>query len=725
MRRVYTTLLVLLTVASLSSCRRETASDGRSYGYLTVALAEDDSSSDIVVKAPGDGEDLGFSLEITPKDGGETITVADHRTLAAEPLKIAAGNYTIVAKSGTLQNAAWDAPYYEGQTDILIKPEQENVANITATQANTAVTVQFPPETDTFFTEYRVIVDNGRGDALVFGKSAGSLEKTAYFAVTGQLNWEVYMVNTDGTVFRTNPSTYEGVKAKQHYHLTFTLADATITAGAGVFSISVDGTMQTKTYPLVMDFSASAGPAITAGFEITNEITVPAGSTEPMQVNVAAAAGIKSLTLSHSSADLAALGIPAGVDLVDASADVISALGAAGITASSVAFGSQSASFDIGGLIDHLPLCAFTLSLTVIDAKNNYRELPLNIEVISPVDAEVTGATPWARFALISAKYFVNPRPEGLSFQYRKASETAWSDFTGDISFNETAKTFKAELYGLEPQTQYVLRAVSNKDKETKEITFTTDNAETVRNLNFDSWWQDGSCWYPNESSSFHIWDSANPGTSSLGVVPTTPETNDVAVAGPGKKAAKMTSMQVKVAVITKFAAGNIYIGQFDKVSGVGAELDWGEPFTSRPLALRGYYKYQPTAIDMAESPYTGKKGELDNCSIKIYLVNWTNQFHINTSKKVFLPDDDPSIIGLGDFTSNVPTDGYVHFTLPVRYRTLSVRPTHIVIVGAASRLGDYFTGGVGSTLYLDEFELVYDAGELTETERELVGYRN
>lgn len=721
MKRVITYLSAgLLLVLMLSACRRETASDGRAYGFLTVALEEDTSSSDIVVKAPGDEEDPVFSLLITPKDGGEAITVADHRALAAEPLKIAAGNYTIVAKSGTLQNAAWDAPYYEGQTDILIKPEQENVANITATQANTAVTVQFPPETDTFFTEYRVIVDNGRGDALVFGKSAGSLEKTAYFAVTGQLNWEVYMVNTDGTVYRTNPATYEGVKAKQHYHLTFTLADATITAGAGVFSISVDGTMQTKTYPLVMDFSASAGPAITAGFEITNEITVPAGSTEPMQVNVAAAAGIKSLTLSHSSADLAALGIPAGVDLVDASADVISALGAAGITASSVAFGSQSASFDIGGLIDHLPLCAFTLSLTVIDAKNNYRELPLNIEVISPVDAEVTGATPWARFAIISAKYFVNPRPEGLNFQYRKASDSEWTDFGGDISFNETAKTFKAELYGLEPQTEYVLRAVSNKDKETKEISFTTDKAEFLHNMNFDSWWQDGSCWYPNESSSYSVWDSANPGTSGLGVVPTTPETSDVAVSGSGKKAARLESSKA----MGQFAAGNIYVGQFNGISGLGAKLKWGVPFTSRPLALTGYYKYSPKTIDNAKSPYTDKKGQTDCCSIKIYLTDWSGQFDINTSTKQFLQDDDASIIALGELYSSNTDSEYVRFTIPLRYRD-NRTPKYIVISGAASRYGDYFTGGLGSVLLLDEFSFVYDAGELTETERELVGYRN
>ena len=46
------------------------------------------------------------------------------------------------------------------------------------------------------------------------------------------------------------------------------------------------------------------------------------------------------------------------------------------------------------------------------------------------------------------------------------------------------------------------------------------------------------------------------------------------------------------------------------------------------------------------------------------------------------------------------------------------------MIVGAASRLGDYFTGGKGSTLWLDELSLVYDAGELSEADRQRVGYR-
>ena len=31
------------------------------------------------------------------------------------------------------------------------------------------------------------------------------------------------------------------------------------------------------------------------------------------------------------------------------------------------------------------------------------------------------------------------------------------------------------------------------------------------------------------------------------------------------------------------------------------------------------------------------------------------------------------------------------------------------MVISCASRYGNYFTGGVGSLLYVDEFELVYD----------------
>ena len=60
-------------------------------------------------------------------------------------------------------------------------------------------------------------------------------------------------------------------------------------------------------------------------------------------------------------------------------------------------------------------------------------------------------------------------------------------------------------------------------------------------------------------------------------------------------------------------------------------------------------------------------------------------------------------------FTQEHNDDGWMKVTLPLEYNNYTTTPTHIVISAASSRLGDYFTGGAGSTMYLDDIELLYD----------------
>ena len=102
---------------------------------------------------------------------------------------------------------------------------------------------------------------------------------------------------------------------------------------------------------------------------------------------------------------------------------------------------------------------------------------------------------------------------------------------------------------------------------------------------------------------------------------------------------------------------------------------------------------------------------------IQILLTDWDSMFRINTSKKQFVDfDNDPRIIAHGSLVSADADDGYVEFTIPLVYRN-DRTPKYIVVVAAASRYGDYFTGAVGSVLKVDEFELIYDPAELTEEE--------
>ena len=69
--------------------------------------------------------------------------------------------------------------------------------------------------------------------------------------------------------------------------------------------------------------------------------------------------------------------------------------------------------------------------------------------------------------------------------------------------------------------------------------------------------------------------------------------------------------------------------------------------------------------------------------------------------------DNDPAIIGYGKLVFDHEMSEYEHFTLKIDYRN-DRTPKYIVIVASSSSLGDYFTGGDGSILYLDEFSFLY-----------------
>jgi hypothetical protein len=74
---------------------------------------------------------------------------------------------------------------------------------------------------------------------------------------------------------------------------------------------------------------------------------------------------------------------------------------------------------------------------------------------------------------------------------------------------------------------------------------------------------------------------------------------------------------------------------------------------------------------------------------------------------------DDPDILAFRELVTDKSTNGeWVEFFIHLddeAWRDKARKATHIVVISCASRYGNYFTGGVGSLLYVDEFELVYD----------------
>lgn len=283
--------------------------------------------------------------------------------------------------------------------------------------------------------------------------------------------------------------------------------------------------------------------------------------------------------------------------------------------------------------------------------------------------------------------------------EYKEQSASDWQTVS-DVSVSSTK--FTANITGLSASTTYSYR-VSVDGVAGAEKTFTTVAATPLENGSFENWHTEGKIEIPNAEGS-DFWGTGNPGAASFIGNLTTP-TND-AVSG------QAACLETKDAFI-KLGAGNIFTGDF-QLDGTNGILHFGRPFTSFPTALRLHYKYTSATIDRIGDEVgslENLRGRPDSCHIFIALSDKSEPYEIRTKPSVrqLFDKNDRNIIAYGEFIKGESVSSYQQLTIPLEYRATNRTPKYIIIVCAASKYGDYFIGGVGSTLFIDEMELVYE----------------
>ncbi len=286
--------------------------------------------------------------------------------------------------------------------------------------------------------------------------------------------------------------------------------------------------------------------------------------------------------------------------------------------------------------------------------------------------------------------------------EYAAQSESSWKSVpSSDITVSGTSYT--ATISGLKASTTYKYR-VSVDGTAGSEQTFTTVAAVALENGKLENWSQDGKVWYPNASDANPFWGTGNPGAANF--IGNLTESTDESISG------KAALLETKNAII-KLGAGNLFTGDF-QLDGLNGLLHFGREFSSFPTALRLYYKYTSTTINMIGDnvgDLASMKGEPDICHIYIALSDKSEPYEIKNdpkNRKLF-DSQDPNIIAYGEFTSNQTTSSYKQIEIPLEYRYTNRTPKYIIIVASSSKYGDYYIGGVGSKLWLDEMELVYE----------------
>ncbi|MCI6112211.1 MAG: PCMD domain-containing protein [Rikenellaceae bacterium] len=337
----------------------------------------------------------------------------------------------------------------------------------------------------------------------------------------------------------------------------------------------------------------------------------------------------------------------------------------------------------------------------------------------------LTNVNVWTREVYLTA---VGIEGEDNGFKYRqKDSGDDWT-VVDKSCISTNGGEFTAHLTELEPSTTYEFFPYSG-DEFLEASEFTTDAARQFPNPSFDvvskvtgadyyKWFDPMS---PQEDCREKWWACGSgegpdgvTGTASLGVVLTYPDDEDKM---DGERSVRCESKNFAGLL----ACGNFFTGSFAKVIGTtGGSVNYGRPWDTRPKALRIWVKYNCGKVDLIKGVPVGddvKLGDNDRSEIAISLGNWdyrvmggipSSPVYVNTTAGIYYTENSPGIIAFSHVVMNESTNGWELLEIPLEYRSLTEKPTHIIITCAASYLGDYLTGSSQSKLWVDKAELIY-----------------
>lgn len=330
--------------------------------------------------------------------------------------------------------------------------------------------------------------------------------------------------------------------------------------------------------------------------------------------------------------------------------------------------------------------------------------------------------------ATITGKAFGGVAP--FKVEYREKDSQDVRNVPAD-KIKVVGEVYTAELEGLAPGTTYEYTAYAGNGKIENAV-FETAPEVQLPNSSFDYWCSEGTgtrtLWQPWAVGEKPFWDTGNRGATTVGASNSTGVTED------GRTFANLQSKYI----VVKFAAGNIFCGDYLATDGTNGVLNFGRPFESFPTKMKFDYKFKTSTINkggtswndsyrnyISKELYDGLVGKPDSCLIYVALLDdYVDEADraANTYEGIPYPwlirtkpselhlfdPKSPRVIAYGQLTQGKDVNEWTTEEITLNYRYTDRKPKYIMVVASSSKYGDYFTGGDKTLLQLDNLELIY-----------------
>lgn len=669
-----------------------------------------------------------------------------------ESIKLRTGSYVAEAWSGDSVSASFDAKFYRGYQKFEMN-EGANSLTLKCNIANVLVSVD-PTSLDVNLTDLKVTFSHSRG-LLEFTEANITEGAKGYFMMPNadkDLAYKVEGKKADGSAF-SKVGKIENVQRAHEYCMNLSEEARPVEEGGALIRLSI------ADIPVIEEeVEIFPAPAVTGvGFNIDEQVVNTDRNFSDIKVCVLGYFGISSLVMNVDNADA---GIASGQNILETS--VKTALEQKGVKMERIQ--STDAASSAGGedvlvdkvyitftkaYLDALPESdkefKFSFECTDNHHKTGVGSLRIAnslsaVEKLAPVstaEAPDPATQPMAigaRRATLSG--FINDASAAVNFgiKYRKQGASGW-----DVAYPSSAAAsaarraarasraveqtpYSVTVTGLEPGTVYEYKAACDGYEDAAVNVFTTESMYVIPGASFEEWstysaktllgtktvilpWSVG-----DKEASF--WGSGNEGGATANKVLTN-KSEDMKHSG--TYSARMES-QSAMGII---AAGNLFMGTYVKTDGTDGVLSLGRPYNgSHPTKLRVYVNYRPASgvsIKSGNEEFVEVvKGGTDHGQIYVALTDEAIDVRTKASDRKLFDPEDVHVLAYGQVTwkEAYGPDGQLQLLeIPFVYneRANSKRPTHLVITCAASKFGDFFCGAAGTTMYVDDFELIYE----------------
>lgn len=662
-------------------------------------------------------------------------------TLQEPGLSLSSGAYRVRITSGDSVDASFDKKYYEGNESFEIRQAQTTPVEVVCNVMNTLAKVVFDASLEPYLEkgEVSVAVDVDGGSLTYPYQKEAAEAKTGYYSLP---QGKEYLICTftgvakNGRKF-TQTNRIESAKKSTLYTLTYKISDLETPApptdeGGAFIDLKVDETPLAKKEEEILIYQRPQFRAVNQSEEVDMKQPWFLELNSQIQPEVKIYTSTPLAEASVTSEVFTKLGLAsAELNLMDEATRV--ELQEKGITITSreklltMSWGNSLNELLKEEGEHHIIYKATDTAVEGVDARTNTIDWTISVSnanicaVKIPYPYQI-----WADRVTLYAEVIngrtLDPNAQ-LSFRYRKKEDSNWIDNI-KAKLGEDQKTITSdEIKGLTPGTTYEYQVLEGDKVSNQTCEFTTEAALQLPNSGFENW-SGATPMLIHGSGEEMFWDSGNHGSSSfsLAAVDLTTKASDFKVEG--NYSAKLESKKV----VVKFAAGNLFVGSYLKTDGTDGILGWGRPWKSRPLALRGYVRYMPKACENEKFP-----DGMDRGIIYVAIGDWTGAEYdknwpivIQTKKpdtELFNPEKGSytgdGIIAYGEKILQGEVKGadggMIEFTIPLDYRSYERMPKSIIVVASASQYGDYFIGGIGSTMWLDDLELIYEESKLSK----------